>query len=540
MDLRPERPVDGFPADPGTEYYAPHLSRRVERQRLRSRGRLILTANLVSAVTLLFGARYFDWRMTTIAGTGTVGRVVLASELAGFVFYAFSVFLLWDVRPRRRPIARPQGTLDVLVPVCGEPLSIIERTIKAALAIDYPHRTYLLNDGRLAGADNWREVEELARRHGIRCFTRTDGPRKKAGNLNHALRRTSGDFVAVIDADHTVERRFASELLGYFSDDKVGFVTTPQNFRTSSRDLLGNREEYFYGHIQPAKDSANSAFSTGTGVIYRREALESIDGFSEWNIVEDLYSSYQMHAEGWDSVYHAEALTSGLCPHVGAEAVKQRLGWATDTLRMFFWDNPAIKRGLTWRQRLHYLQIGTFYLVMVLQIPLFVAPALVLIWKTPVLQVRSAGDYLVHALPFFLLQFTSIAIPSGFKGGLRAAQKAIYLAPTYLIAAIGAASTVRFRSPVTDKVESRRFSWLLAPQCVLLVLLVVGMFHALTAPTASNAIAALWAGWIASALAIPLLTFKARSDRFKTLRPVLRAGVAILALTALLMTSSLR
>ena len=42
-----------------------------------------------------------------------------------------------------------------------EILEMVEETLRAALAVSYPHRTYLLNAGRIAGKSNWQPVEEL-------------------------------------------------------------------------------------------------------------------------------------------------------------------------------------------------------------------------------------------------------------------------------------------------------------------------------------------------------------------------------------------
>ena len=43
---------------------------------------------------------------------------------------------------------------------------------------------------------------------------------KKAGNLTHALSISSGDFIAVIDADFAVRPEFLYETMPYFSDPR--------------------------------------------------------------------------------------------------------------------------------------------------------------------------------------------------------------------------------------------------------------------------------------------------------------------------------
>jgi len=475
---------------------------------------------------LILGVRYLGWRTTTLEGTGLAGFALGFVEILNYLFILLGVVLYWKVKQRRGPSTKPEGTLDVFIPVCGEPVEVVERTLQAALRIDYPHQTYLLNDGRIAGKANWADIEALAEKYGVQCFSRTDGARRKAGNLNHALKSTQGEFVAVIDADHIARLDLAHQLLGYFEDENVAYVSTAQFFETPPNDIFGNREAFFYTYIQPAKDASNSAISCGNGVIYRREALESIGGFSEWNIVEDLYSSYQLHANGWGSVYHPRPVTRGLAPVTGVEVLRQRLGWATDSLRMIIWDNPVFKKGLTFRQKLNYLHLGGFYLVMVTQLMFFLAPALVLLWDVPLVRSESAWTYVVYATPYFALQFLYVMLMGGPRGGLRSIQKGIYLAPTYLLATLRALTGINFASPVTEKARQKTVSWILLPQLLLFVLLLVSMVQAIVDPSWARAVAAVWAGWIASALAIPLFTVGIKRWFHKSFRLVARVSVA--------------
>lgn len=496
-------------------------------------------ARAVAVASLLLGARYLMWRTTTLQGTGIAGLALGFAEFLNYFFTFLGVVVYWRVKRRMGPPRGPEGSLDVFIPVCGEPVEVVERTLRAALNIDYPHSTYLLNDGRIANKPQWNEIVALANRYGIQCFTRTEGARRKAGNLNHALGNTSGELIAVIDADHTARIDFAHQLLGYFKDPRVAYVSTAQFFETPAGDIFGNKEELFYHYIQPAKDAANSAISCGNGVVYRRKALEDIGGFSEWNIVEDLHTSYQLHSSGWKSVYHPRPVTRGLAPLTGVEVLRQRLGWATDSLRLILWDNPLWKSGLTLRQRLNYLHLGGFYLVMVAQLMFFIAPALVLVWDVPLIRSESAWAYVGYASPYFFLQFLYLVLTGGLRGGLRSVQKGIYLAPTYLLATLRALTGINFSSPVTEKRQQKTISWILVPQLLLFVLLIYSITQALLHPSWAGAVAAVWAAWIASALAIPLSTVGVRSWCHKYLRNFAQASVAgAAAVTAFLAFST--
>ena len=510
------------PSLPPPELYGRPV--RLDRFRLNA-GRAL------GAAAVALGCFYLYWRTTTLAGAGALGVVFYVAELASFALVALSVLAFWRARWRDGPPAGPTGSLDVFITVCGEPAPLVEETLRAALAMDYPHRTYVLNDGRLAGAPGWREIEALARRYGITCLTRTEGRRGKAGNLNHALARTHGEFVAVIDADHVAERGFAVQTLGYFVDPQVAFVCTPQRFRSDDGDPLGNRELFFYRFLQATKDADDCAISCGNATIYRRRALASIGGFSEWNLVEDLHTSYELHARSWKSVYHPWPVTTGLAPETPSAFAKQRVRWATDALRMLLWDNPLVKRGLRPRQRLHYLHTTSFYLVASAQVLFVVSPALWLLWRIPVMRVESGREYVVHAAPYLAAVVAMLMVLGGVRPALRTIQQQTYAAPLYVYALLRAATRVRFPSGVTDKARRRadlRGVCVNAPQAIVGALLLVSIGVAFTRPTQEVLLAVLWAGWGIVALTAPLWAGSrfTRAARFG--RGVVRASVVAL------------
>jgi cellulose synthase (UDP-forming) len=505
-----------------------------------------MAVNRIAALVAVgAGFGYLRWRVSTLHGTGALGKALLGAEAINVVAIALTASLFWRARWRSGPVAAPAGTLDVFVTVCGEPVEMVEETLRAALGIAYPHTTYLLNDGRLAGKPGWGKIRGLGRRYGVRCFTRMSGKPGKAGNLNYALARTKGEFVATIDADHLARPEFAHETLGYFIEDgsglsrrerggkRVGFVSTPQQFEGETADLLNNREVLFYRYMQAAKDSDNAAHSCGNGAVYRREALDDIGGFSEWGIVEDLHTSYQLHARGWASVYHPRPLTAGIAPPTGSALARQRLRWATDGLRILLWDSPMLKRGLTWRQRLHYLHSTAYYLVACTQLLFLISPALYLLWRVPLVHVTSTRSYLVHSVPYFGALFGLMFLYGGIRGGLRSMQSVLWMAPVYLVALVRAATGIRFTSGVSEKGRRHRLSPLVLPQKALMLLLAASIAVAVHRRADGDAVAGLWAAWMVFSLGAFVTAVSARPALSRAIRVPIRA-VAVGAVAALL------
>lgn len=499
--------------------------------------RRLRVARFGALVAMAGGTYYLVWRAQQLPEVGPIGWLFFVAELLTFGTLASAVPLMWSPRPRRWA-PPPRGTLDVFITVCGEEPEMVEATLQAALDIDYPHETYICNDGRLAGMDDWEEIERVAQRHGVTCFTRTDGSRGKAGNLNHALRHSQGEFVAVIDADHLARPDLGDDLLGHFHP-RVAFVATRQDFRIDANDWLGNTEAFFYGVIQPAKDADNAAFSCGNGVVYRRAAIDDIGGFSEWNLVEDLHTSYQLHARGWQSLYVPRPVTTGTAPGTAAELAAQRLRWATDSLRLFFWDSPFRKPGLTTRQRFHYAQTtGVYYITTSFQLLYLLSPPLSLLLGVRVLGDTTPWNYVWHVAAFMVPLLWMLIAFAGWRGALRLIQMQSFLAPVFALAAWRAARMSPKRrakafSGVTNKARQATVNHITLVQHGFFVLLLVSVGVELGTAESIQWPACVWAIVMAASLGTQnsMLSLKwdtAQSTRIAFTAPVAVAGVVAL------------
>ncbi len=368
----------------------------------------------------------------------------------------------------------------------------------------------------------------------MRCFTRTNGAAGKAANLNHALGRTSGEFIVTIDADHVAVPDLAEETLGYLADPQVAFVCTYQRFRLAKRDVLNSREPFFYTVIQPAKDTSGCPISCGNATVYRRGALTSIGGFSEWNFVEDLHTSYRLHAAGWTSVYHPRPVTTGMTPETAAGYLAQRQRWAMDTLRLLFRDSPLFRRGLRWSHRLHYTQTACSYFIGWQQLA-FVGAALGYAFaRLSLVNAPDQGAYLVHAVPYMLGIFAFLILAQrGVAAAVRAVQVLLFTAPTFAAATMRVLAGRRPSRSTSRKHRERRFSRHLLAPSALLGGLVLGLVHLLRGdgPPVS-AIALFWVAVLALLLAGPVAAVTWRPHGSAGLRVGLRTAIATVAALA--------
>jgi cellulose synthase (UDP-forming) len=351
---------------------------------------------------------YLGWRVGTLNPHAPVfSGLVFAAELFGFGTALLHVFMCWRLTERRAPAPRPGIGVDVFVPTYNESVELVRKTLLAARAMDYPHTTWLLDDGRRA------EMEALARQLGCRYVARADNEHAKAGNLNHALALSSAELVVVFDADHAPRRDFLVKTLGYFDDPAVAFVQTPQDFynldsyqhrwRGKSRTVW-TEQALFFRVIQRGKDYWNSAFFCGSCAVVRRSALDEIGGFATGTVTEDLHTSLRLHARGHRSIYHAEALAFGLAPESIEPFIGQRVRWGQGAMHVWRKEGILSHRGLTLAQRLNYLASALTYFDGWQKAIFYFAPAVVLLTGLVPL-VASTPDFLLHFLPYYALTF---------------------------------------------------------------------------------------------------------------------------------------
>jgi cellulose synthase (UDP-forming) len=288
------------------------------------------------------------------------------------IFFAFQtityLYTIWntDYKPLKDRNYKDRG-VDVFITVCGEPVEIVEETLSAAVNMDYPNfKVYLLNDGFVANKDNWKDIEQLAAKYNAGCITRKTPGGAKAGNINNALTQTNNQYIAVFDADHVPHKDFLKKTLGYFKDEKMAFVQSPQYYKNNLNNYISeaawDQQALFFGAICKGKNRLNSTFMCGTNMVIKRDALMEAGGMCETNIAEDFLTSLFVHKKGWKSVYVPEVLAQGLAPEDFMSYYKQQFRWTRGSLEVIFKYNPLFTKGLSFAQRIQYLASASYYL----------------------------------------------------------------------------------------------------------------------------------------------------------------------------------
>jgi cellulose synthase (UDP-forming) len=386
-----------------------------------SQARIVTLA--LMAISVFSTLRYGYWRVTqTWDGITSAGHLhqwdtLLVLLLLFAEFYAFATLVLGYfqvLQPLRRPPLPLTGrrenwpTVDVFIPTYNEPLSVVRATVLGALALDYPaekYRVFVLDDGRRA------EFARFAAQVGAGYIARDNNRHAKAGNINNALSRTRGEYVAIFDSDHIPTRSFLEMTLGWFErDPSLAMVQTPHHFYSPDpfeRNLgqfrrIPNEGELFHRLVQDGNDFWNASFFCGSCAVLRRKALADIGGMAVETVTEDAHTALRMQRRGWNTAYINVPQAAGLATESLAAHIGQRIRWARGMVQILRMENPLFASGLSWSQRLCYFNATTHFLFALPRLIFLLIPLVYLLFGVVNIYGYSLAVF-AYALPHILL-----------------------------------------------------------------------------------------------------------------------------------------
>jgi cellulose synthase (UDP-forming) len=290
-------------------------------------------------------------------------------------------------------------SLDVFLPVCGEPLGVLYNTWVHVFELVRAYRgtatVYVLDDG----ADV--RLRAMAMDFGYTYLVRPDrGWMKKAGNLRHGFASSDGDFILILDADFTPRADLPAEMLPYFgADPSLGIVQSPQYFHTRGRMSWMERgagavQELFYRLVQVSRDRHDGAICVGSCAVYRRTALASNGGTTLIEHSEDVHTGFDLRRAGWGLRYIPVPLATGLCPSDPDSFLTQQYRWCAGSMSLLasrkFWTTR-----IRLRTRFCYLSGFCYYVHTALFT--FVIPAIPLVMLTLMPERVRLANYLFIA-----------------------------------------------------------------------------------------------------------------------------------------------
>src|SRR4026208_207575 len=247
------------------------------------------------------------------------------SILAIYGWHRYYLVYLYTKNKGNAPLPMPEmpvlPRVPVQLPIFNE-MYVADRLIDAVCEMDYPRELFeiqVLDDS----TDETTSIAELAvRRHASRGFNirylhRVDRTGYKAGALEAGLAESTGEFIAIFDADFIPPADFLRRTLPYFmTDPRIGMVQARWGHINQDYSLLTKIQSILLdAHFvleHGGRNRGGCFFNfNGTAGIWRRNAIEDAGGWQHDTLTEDLDLSYRAQLRGWRFVF---------LPHVVAPA----------------------------------------------------------------------------------------------------------------------------------------------------------------------------------------------------------------------------
>ena len=314
---------------------------------------------------------------------------------------AHLVFLLWRHRRQVQLACQLPATLaselphvTIQLPLYNE-ATVVTRLLGGVASIEYPRdrlEIQVLDDS----SDETRHiarsaVEELCA-SGIdaKYLRREDRHGYKAGALDFGLKSARGELVAIFDADFIPQSNFLMDVVRHFGDPAVGMVQTRWGHLNREAGLLTRVQALMLdGHHlveNQARFGAGCFFNfSGTGGVWRRNAIDDAGGWQHDTLTEDLDLSYRAQLKGWKFIYRPDVVTPAELPEDMAALRAQQFRWAKGTVQTARKLLPGILRSqlsLTQRIEAAFHMLPHFAYPLMLLLSILLLPALILMPAT--------------------------------------------------------------------------------------------------------------------------------------------------------------
>jgi cellulose synthase (UDP-forming) len=365
--------------------------------------------------TLLF---FWTWWLRPDHNIGLTSYLVVSVSLAWITLIPlYFIVIFYGARKPVGPLRLPADTrvAMVITKAPSEPFVVVVEALKAMLAQDYPHDTWLADEDPAYETLAWCRDHDVfvSTRKGRADYHRASWPRRtrcKEGNLaffydNYGYARY--DVVSQLDADHVPEPGYLREMLRPFADPKVGYVSAPSICDKNAVESWSARgrlyaEASLHGCLQAGYNNGWAPLCIGSHYAVRTAALREIGGLGP-ELAEDHSTTLMMNAFGWRGVHALDAIAHGDGPKTFADLATQEFQWSRSLVTILLQYSPIYVPKLSRRLKFQFLFSQLWYPLFALFMALsFVMPIIALTFKFNFVNVSYPG-FLLHFSPMSLV-----------------------------------------------------------------------------------------------------------------------------------------
>jgi cellulose synthase/poly-beta-1,6-N-acetylglucosamine synthase-like glycosyltransferase len=350
--------------------------------------------------------------------------IIYTIVLAGLALYGSLglLTLALYVRHRNDDIsATPIDSNDlphvtVQLPIYNERF-VVERLLASAMALDYPReklQIQVLDDS----VDDTTDVaaaliaDYRAQGADIELLHRDDRTGYKAGALGAGLTETTGEFVAIFDADFCPQPDFLQKTVPHFANRpklgmlqaRWGHLNADDSWLTAAQAIALDKHFAMEQTVRHRADMFPKF--NGSGGIWRRDCMIDAGGWQADTVCEDLCLSTRAILRGWEFRFLNDVVAPAELPNTISAYKNQQARWAKGSLQCLikFFGEILTTREQSRVARLYavvamsaYFASALVMLLLILQLPLLLSGAQTPSWLL-VLSIFGIGQPLLFIL----------------------------------------------------------------------------------------------------------------------------------------------
>lgn len=251
----------------------------------------------------------------------------------------------------------------------------VDGLFQSVIALDYPKDLLEIQvlDDSTDGSDeiNAQWVKQL-QASGFKAYHLKRSHREgyKAGALNAGLQQAKGSYIAFFDADFSFSPDWLHRGLNGFTSDQVAAVQTRWDYVNSAKNWitkiqpLALNHHFINEHLGREKIGAFTTFN-GTAALWKKSAIETVQGFNTETLTEDLNLAYRAQLAGYQIKYHPNITADCELPESLTAYFSQQFRWNKGAAENFQLLKSSLRR-LRGRKRFHalmHLLGSSFYAV---------------------------------------------------------------------------------------------------------------------------------------------------------------------------------
>ncbi len=237
---------------------------------------------------------------------------------------------------------RDLPAVTIQLPLFNES-TVAARLLDSVARMDYPLdklEIQVLDDSTDETQALVRAHVERLRAEGIDAvyLHRVDRTGYKAGALDAGLKVAKGELVAIFDADFLPQPGFLRSIVGHFENPEIGMVQTRWGHLNRDASILTRIQALMLdGHHlveNRARFGSGLLFNfSGTGGIWRAEAITRAGGWQHDTLTEDLDLSYRAQLAGYRFIYREDVVSPAELPEDISALRAQQYRWAKGTVQ---------------------------------------------------------------------------------------------------------------------------------------------------------------------------------------------------------------